>query len=175
MIDVIYQAEGFTGMFYVEIFRYYSAFLVNEREVFLLSCSLQTNVNKSQNMKMQDAQVHRTPKFIRLNCTSGIHNFFVTLFLLFTTFVICSSFCLCTLFVYCVINIDPGQTAPLGAVWSGFIMFASVVAFLDCIWIYAWVKVFRVNPEFRILRLTFHRKCWIKEIIIAFLTSFQII
>ena len=23
---------------------------------------------------------------------------------------------------------------------------------------YAWVKVFRINPEFRILRLTFHRK-----------------
>ena len=24
--------------------------------------------------------------------------------------------------------------------------------------IIAWVKVFRINPEFRILRLTFHRK-----------------
>ena len=23
---------------------------------------------------------------------------------------------------------------------------------------FAWVKVFRINPEFRILRLTFHRK-----------------
>ena len=23
---------------------------------------------------------------------------------------------------------------------------------------YAWVKVFRINPEFRILRLTFHKK-----------------
>ena len=23
----------------------------------------------------------------------------------------------------------------------------------------AWVKVFRINPEFRILRLTFHRNC----------------
>ena len=35
----------------------------------------------------------------------------------------------------------------------------------------AWVKVLRINPEFRILRLTFHRKsaskCWIKQIIIA--------
>ena len=34
-----------------------------------------------------------------------------------------------------------------------------------------WVKVFSVFPEFRILRLLFHRKlaskCWIREIIIA--------
>ena len=38
---------------------------------------------------------------------------------------------------------------------------------------YAWVKVFMIIPEFRILRLTFHRKsaskCWIREIITAFL------
>ena len=42
-----------------------------------------------------------------------------------------------------------------------------------------WVKVFRINPEFWILRLTFHRKsaskCWIRQIIIASLFSFQII
>ena len=42
----------------------------------------------------------------------------------------------------------------------------------------AWVKVFRINPEFNILRLTFHRKsaskCWIEEIIIASLISFKI-
>ena len=42
----------------------------------------------------------------------------------------------------------------------------------------ALVKVFRINPEFRILRLNFHRmsasKCRIKEIIIASLISFQI-
>ena len=25
-------------------------------------------------------------------------------------------------------------------------------------WITAWVKIFRINPDFRILRLTFHRK-----------------
>ena len=41
-----------------------------------------------------------------------------------------------------------------------------------------WVKVFWINPEFRILTLTFHRKsaskCWIKEIIIASSISFQI-
>ena len=43
----------------------------------------------------------------------------------------------------------------------------------------SWVKVFRINPEFRILRLTFHRKsaskCLIKEIIIASLIYFQFI
>ena len=41
------------------------------------------------------------------------------------------------------------------------------------------VKVFRINPEFRILRLTFHRKsaskCWVRQILIAFLISFQMI
>ena len=43
----------------------------------------------------------------------------------------------------------------------------------------AWVKVFRTNPEFRILRLTFHRKStskyWIRKIIIASLFYFQFI
>ena len=37
----------------------------------------------------------------------------------------------------------------------------------------AWVKVFRIIPELRILRLIFHRKsaskCWIMQLIIAFL------
>ena len=28
---------------------------------------------------------------------------------------------------------------------------------------YAWVKVFRIIPEFRILRLTFHRKSALKD------------
>ena len=40
------------------------------------------------------------------------------------------------------------------------------------------MKVFRISPEFRILRLTFYgksaSKCWIKEIIIASLISFQV-
>ena len=40
-----------------------------------------------------------------------------------------------------------------------------------------WVKVFRIIPEFRILRLTFYRKsaskCWIREMIIASLIYFQ--
>ena len=39
------------------------------------------------------------------------------------------------------------------------------------------VKWFRINPEFRILRLTFHRKlaskCSIREIIIASLINFE--
>ena len=43
--------------------------------------------------------------------------------------------------------------------------------------IHSWVKVFRINPEFRILRLTFHRKsaskCWIKEIIIVLWLVFR--
>ena len=42
---------------------------------------------------------------------------------------------------------------------------------------YAWVKVFRIIPEFRILRLTFHRKsaskCWIGRIIIGLLIYIQ--
>ena len=45
--------------------------------------------------------------------------------------------------------------------------------------IFAWVNVFRINPEFRILRLTFHRKSaskfFIREIIIASRINFQII
>ena len=47
------------------------------------------------------------------------------------------------------------------------------------IWtVWTWMKVFRINLEFRILRLTFHgksaSKCWTREIIIASLLSFQI-
>ena len=42
-----------------------------------------------------------------------------------------------------------------------------------------WVKIFRINPEFRILRLTFHRKstskCRIMQIMTVSLISFQII
>ena len=45
------------------------------------------------------------------------------------------------------------------------------------IWTYAWVKVFRIIPEFRILRLTFHRKsaskCRIREDIMTSVISFQ--
>ena len=32
------------------------------------------------------------------------------------------------------------------------------VPFAGHLLIYPWVKVFRINPEFKILRLTFHRK-----------------
>ena len=43
----------------------------------------------------------------------------------------------------------------------------------------SWVKVFRINPEFRIMRLTFHRKsaqnAVFREIIIAYLINFEII
>ena len=34
----------------------------------------------------------------------------------------------------------------------------SISKFNDGFCAYAWMKVFRINPEFRILRLTFHRK-----------------
>ena len=44
---------------------------------------------------------------------------------------------------------------------------------------FLWVKVFGINPEFRILKLTFHRKsaskCLSSEIIIASLINFHII
>ena len=43
----------------------------------------------------------------------------------------------------------------------------------------AWVKIFRIMPEFRILRLTFHKKsaskCWIRQILIASLIDFRFI
>ena len=39
---------------------------------------------------------------------------------------------------YIANNIDPDQTAPKEAVWSGFIVFASMIKFkLKCTWIYA--------------------------------------
>ena len=48
----------------------------------------------------------------------------------------------------------------------------------ECI-LHAWVKIFRINLEFKILRLTFHRKsaskCWIREMTIASMISFEII
>ena len=41
----------------------------------------------------------------------------------------------------------------------------------------SWVKVFRIIPQFRILRLTFHRKsaskCWIRELI--YIPEFRIL
>ena len=37
----------------------------------------------------------------------------------FMTIVVCSVFCLCTLVAYIANTMDPDQTAPLGAVWSG--------------------------------------------------------
>ena len=43
---------------------------------------------------------------------------------------------------------------------------------------FAWVKVFRIIPEFRILRLTFHRKSasksWIRQILMASLIWFKL-
>ena len=43
-----------------------------------------------------------------------------------------------SLVAYIANNMDPDQTAPLGAVWSGFLVFASGIEIsLECIWIYA--------------------------------------
>ena len=46
--------------------------------------------------------------------------------------------CLCTQVVYIAINMDPYQTAPKGAVWSEFIVFASMIkTSLKCVCKYA--------------------------------------
>ena len=46
-------------------------------------------------------------------------------------------------------------------------------------WVDAWVKVFRIIPEFTILSPTFHRKSatksWMKQILIAFFIYIQFI
>ena len=59
---------------------------------------------------------------------------------------------------------------------AGAISYWESVGFQTADVMSAWVKVFRINPEFRILRLTFHRKsaskCCIREIIMASLIKF---
>ena len=54
-----------------------------------------------------------------------------------------------------------------------YVVYQWMVYLLD-----TWVKVFRIIPEFRILRLTFHRKsaskCWIRRIIMAFSDLFSV-
>ena len=42
--------------------------------------------------------------------------------------------------------------------WDTYFIFLLFLLILSAIWLNSWVKVFRINPEFRILRLTFHRK-----------------
>ena len=53
------------------------------------------------------------------------------------------------------------------------------VNYVQCGLFIQWVKVFRIIREFRILRLTFHRKsaskCYIRQIIMASLIYFQFI
>ena len=59
--------------------------------------------------------------------SSGYLTFFkveLTIFPPLTTIVVCSS---STLEAYIANNMDPDQTAPIGAVWSGFIVFASII------------------------------------------------
>ena len=55
-----------------------------------------------------------------------------------TIIVVCSLICVYTFDAYIANNMDPDQTAPFGAVWSGFIVFASMIKnSLKCIWINA--------------------------------------
>ena len=71
-------------------------------------------------------------------CPYKFHMLSLTLFLPFTANVVCSVVCLCILVAYIANNMNPDQTAPLGAVWSGCIVFASKVKLiLKCISIYA--------------------------------------
>ena len=50
-----------------------------------------------------------------------------TLYQLFTTIVVLSLFCFCTLVAYIANKMDPDQAAPIGAVWSEFIVFAFMI------------------------------------------------
>ena len=63
------------------------------------------------------------------------HNPFLTDILFFTTIYnnCCPLIYLSTLIAYIANNMDPDQTAPLGAVWSWFIVFAYMVKFQSVI------------------------------------------
>ena len=50
----------------------------------------------------------------------------------------------------------PDDTLPTCTIWTAVV--AWFYSHLSLVAIITWVKVFRINPEFRILRLTFHRK-----------------
>ena len=55
-----------------------------------------------------------------------------------TIFVVWSSCLLSAYVAYVANNMDPDQTAPKGAVWSGFILFAFIKkSSLKCTWKYA--------------------------------------
>ena len=58
----------------------------------------------------------------------------------------------------CIANtMDTEQTAPLCNSLIGLLVFAFMAKIPESILIYAWVKVFKMILEFRILRLTFHK------------------
>ena len=62
----------------------------------------------------------------------------LTLFPTFTTIVACSLICLYSWETYFANSMNPDQTSPFVAVWSGFIVFASMIKIsLKGIWIYA--------------------------------------
>ena len=57
-------------------------------------------------------------------------------------------------------NLGPGlpvENKEYSAIWDYFFEQAFPVIW-DYFFEHAWVKIFRINPEIRILRLTFHRK-----------------
>ena len=67
-----------------------------------------------------------------------IYKQLLTLYQLFTSIAVSSLICICTLVAYFANNMNPDQTAPKGAVWSGFIWFTSMKkSSLKCTWIYA--------------------------------------
>ena len=59
--------------------------------------------------------------------------------------------CLCTLEAYIANNMDPDQTAPLGAVWSGLLVVAS-----DCF----YDNFYKLTICSRFNRQTFSEKKW---------------
>ena len=65
-----------------------------------------------------------------------IFNCFLIFFAAIHAYVVCFLICLCTLVAYIANTMNPDQTAPLGAVWSGFVVFAfKNKIILECIWI----------------------------------------
>ena len=69
-------------------------------------------------------------------CPCYFHIAYSVLFLPFTTNVVCSHICLCTFVALTASTVNPDQTAPLGAVRSGSIVFVSMIkvfcsSFLD--------------------------------------------
>ena len=88
------------------------------------------------------------PEFMSIKICSVLFQFhhWLTLFPPVTSFVICFLYCLCSQVAYIANNMDPDHTAPLGAVWSGFIVFAPMIKLsLKWTWIHAADNIFRTK------------------------------